>query len=402
MKASLCLFLSVACTPSTDGERPIGTDSAQTDSGVGDSGPVPESLQTPCEAGEDGTADVQLARVLSSDVTWTLAFDAEAEANGFADCSYRRLFEGAEVLDLPWNCADCTMIVQGDATMQPHTGEGLGGVDCAALITGNTEATRTEQWGLTVTEGSAGLHRATRAQYPMGSLTTVEGLAEGAVVPVGWESEYTMTDGGSMLLSAAGTLSWQTSEETWLEDPFGPRAGPYACGWECNDPGGLTNGYRPTVGDVLPNGRFRDSCGEMVELWDFHGSWLILDSSQHDCGPCQRMAEESGAFLADMVAAGIPVRMVTLMGNGLAAPHETPDEALVAEWIDAFDLVDPVLADRGYAHSLFPEFIDGVTGEDYGFPAWILVNPEMELVHGEVGFSSWKPIAEMILAAEGR
>ena len=34
--------------------------------------------------------------------------------------------------------------------------------------------------------------------------------------------------------------------------------------------------------------------------------------------------------------------------------------------------------------------------EDYGFPAWIIVDPEMKLLFGNVGFSSWDAVAEVI------
>jgi hypothetical protein len=37
--------------------------------------------------------------------------------------------------------------------------------------------------------------------------------------------------------------------------------------------------------------------------------------------------------------------------------------------------------------------------ESFGFPAWLVVNPEMQLVDGKVGYSSWDDAREMILGA---
>lgn len=49
----------------------------------------------------------------------------------------------------------------------------------------------------------------------------------------------------------------------------------YACGWEHNDPGNLvSNGS--SVGDVIASVDLVDQCGEMVDLWDFHGEYHVL------------------------------------------------------------------------------------------------------------------------------
>jgi hypothetical protein len=49
----------------------------------------------------------------------------------------------------------------------------------------------------------------------------------------------------------------------------------YACGWEHNDPGTLVSeGHRK--GDTMDNIQLVDQCGEMVDLWDFHGEYHVL------------------------------------------------------------------------------------------------------------------------------
>ena len=49
----------------------------------------------------------------------------------------------------------------------------------------------------------------------------------------------------------------------------------YACGWEHNDPGDLKS-TGTDVGDVMANAKLPDQCGEMVDLWDFHGEYHVL------------------------------------------------------------------------------------------------------------------------------
>jgi hypothetical protein len=49
----------------------------------------------------------------------------------------------------------------------------------------------------------------------------------------------------------------------------------YACGWEHNDPGTLVSNGKE-VGDVIHNISMVDQCGEMVDIWDFHGEYHVL------------------------------------------------------------------------------------------------------------------------------
>ncbi|MFO0006403.1 MAG: redoxin domain-containing protein, partial [bacterium] len=108
---------------------------------------------------------------------------------------------------------------------------------------------------------------------------------------------------------------------------------------------------------MIPNARLEDQCGEGVDLWDFYGSYLVLDSSQSDCGPCRSMAAGAEAFAEEMREAGIPVRLVTLMGNGLSDPYGTPEPALVQAWVDEYGLTEPVLRDTGWAYAYFAQYM---------------------------------------------
>ena len=108
------------------------------------------------------------------------------------------------------------------------------------------------------------------------------------------------------------------------------------------------------------------------------------------------MAETEHEFVEQMQTAGIPVRVVTLLGNGLGDPTGTPSQDTFDTWVSDFDLTEPVLKDKGYAYALFPGFFSETYGDAFGYPAWLIVTPEMELLYGNVGFSSWDGVAEMI------
>ena len=297
----------------TDGDGD-GTDAGSdgTDGADGDDRDV-DAIQEACATGEDGTAEVFTAQVLTSAVTWTVDFDSTAEAAGQADCSYSRTFEGVQVLGFEHLCPDCSVIARGTATMNAE------GADCYEALVGSPPDSleRTEWWGVTP-EG--GLHRTGADQAPLGELTTFTGTSgSGEPVEIGWSATYDAAEGGQLDLNAAGTLSWSEDPAIELTDPWGPRAEPYACGWECNDPGSLAGqNYDLDLGEVIPNVRLADQCGEVVDLHDFYGSYVILDSSQYDCGPCRSMAQTEEAFIMDMREAGIPVRVLTLMGDGLS------------------------------------------------------------------------------------
>jgi hypothetical protein len=395
MPRVLPLILILACK-APEGEDPFvsgggtlqGANTDTSDSGdTSDTGGHSGPLQSACESGEEGEISSLPTQQLSSTVTWTLEFDEEGEGNGFTDCTYSREYAATEQMDLPWLCGDFDAIFEGTATMTE-------GLDCYSQIVSEPTEERTEMWGIS----SDTLYRSGASQAPMGELTTFEAVVEEEIssASIEWSGEYELTDGGMMVLSAAGSMEWWTDPELLTEDPWGPRAAAYACEWECNDPGTLEPDYDLALGDTLPNARLEDACGERVDLWDFYGSYIVMDSSQSDCGPCRSMAEQEHDFVQQMRDAGIPVRVVTMLGNGLADPYGTPDQDTLDEWVDTYDLTEPVLKDRGFTYALFPSFLADEYEEDYGFPAWIIVDPEMKLIFGNVGFSSWDDVAEAI------
>ena len=140
---------------------------------------------------------------------------------------------------------------------------------------------------------------------------------------------------------------------------------------------------------------WRIQCGEQLALWDLYGRWLVMDASQSDCGPCRLMADGAEDFVESMAGEGIEVMVVSLLGNGLSDPGGTPDTATFTSWVEDHGLTDPVLYDRGFGYALFPGFIENSTGKSFGYPAWLVVDPTMTLVHGNVGFS-WDDVSEVI------
>lgn len=324
---------------------------------------------------------------LEGAVTWTLDFSEEGEANGLIDCTYSRTFSGVQRLDLPYACPDCAVIVEGPATLTE-------GEDCFAQISGDA-GTRTEMWGFSA---DGRFFRTSLEQGPMGELTTFEVPAEGAWGDLGWSSTSDLSAGGTMDLAAVGQIRFQTDPSTLLIDPNTPRTTPYAAGWEQNNPGNLTLDYTPQIGDIFPNARFEDQCHDWVDLWDFYGSYLVIDSSQPDCGPCQNMAAGEPAFVEAMRAEGIPIRVITLMGAGLAESTSTPAASTMDAWIERFGVHEPMLYDRGFGYAVFAPFLEEYTGEGFGYPAWVLVDPEMRVFYGNIGFSNWDAVAEVIRA----
>jgi hypothetical protein len=60
-----------------------------------------------------------------------------------------------------------------------------------------------------------------------------------------------------------------------VSDPLDADEQCYACGWEHNDPGDLVSEGR-RKGDIMDSAELVDQCGDMVDLWDFHGEYHVL------------------------------------------------------------------------------------------------------------------------------
>lgn len=346
------------------------------------------------DGGADGGSPTEQGSIpalrAEGEVTWTLSFDETALALGFWDCSYRRTWSGLQVLDMDYLCPDCAVQLHGDATVEE-------GLDCYAQIVNDPPQVRAEAWGWSE---DGRFFRSGYDQLPLAELTTLDTAADDGAA-LAWQSESELTDGGTMLLSASGSLSWWLDEQTLLPDPWPVRTEPYTCGWPTEDPGTLALDYDLALGSIFPNVRLVDQCDERLALWDLHGRWLVLDSAQPDCGPCRSMASTAEAFVLELAGEGIEVVVVNLLGKGLAEPFEEPDDETYAAWVDSYQPTGPVLRDRGFAYALFPDFAEEATGESFGYPTWVVVAPDMTIAAVNIGFSDWEAVAAVIRAGEG-
>ena len=99
-------------------------------------GKIDDTASSDTATEDQGAAAV----VVTGEVTWSLTFDEAAQAKGFTDCSYTRTFQGTQYLDMDYLCPECSVQVQGTATMTE-------GLDCYSQISSSASTERTEHWG---------------------------------------------------------------------------------------------------------------------------------------------------------------------------------------------------------------------------------------------------------------
>jgi len=381
--------LLIACTSTAPDSSVVG----------GDTTDPPRDSEVSWDSAEDETPECgELtepeveptipALTMASTFTWTLEFDETAEESGLFDCDYTRSWEGLEFNDRPWSCPDCEHMAAGTATMWE-------GADCFAQIS-SADPDRPEWWGF----GEDAFYRTSGENYPLRELPVTESERFDGGASFSFQNvDVELSGGGLLTLTATGTMTWAESE-TLLPEFWTERQTDYAGGWPRDDPGTLVASEVLEVGSTFPNARLSDQCGDTVDLWDFHGRWLVIDHSAFNCGPCVEMAQDFTALQEEMAAEDVEVQMVTLLGSSLSEWYLTPETEDVAGWVADYGWHGPVLADRGFAYATFETDIEELTGESYGFPAWVLVDPEMKVVLGRIGYgeTSYEAVKEAIRA----
>lgn len=376
-----------------------GGESAPEDSGTTDSVPttVPPG-ECPEDFGYAGEPS-RASRRLAGTGTWSIDFDVNLEANGYVDCSYDRVYPAlVEQVGHDWQCPDCTWFATGESTVE------RGFEDCLALIS-SSEATRIEHMGIGEVEGVPHLFRSGAENVLLGDLGAITGTPEvGSTFTGAWSDDGEFKDGsGTFVLSATVSMTLDEDAETPWEDPYLPREEPYTCGWSACNPGGPSPDLVLATGSVLPNERFVDVCGEEYDLWDAWGTYVVVDASSPDCGPCQSMAKEVGGFIEELAAQGVSVQWITLLNASLGSVNESPSADTLASWAEAFGQHGPLLADEGYAYALFAPY----SGKESGmsFPTVVVVSPDMTVLGWDSGFSTeesggtgFTVIEELILA----
>jgi hypothetical protein len=314
---------------------------------------------------------------LSGSITWVLDFDAEAESNGYTDCQYKRDYIGIEDWSAPWLCSDCESVFLVDVDLS----EGL--EDCYQQIA--TEPSAQERLGWTQDDL---FRRGAAPAYAQ----TEQGL-------VTWNGSNRFTtsnqvenslENGNFMFDIIG--DFELAEGTG--DPMQGWTIPetYDCGWPKADPEPYSGSYDLEIGGVLPDGIFADQCGQPVRLHDFKGQYLIVDISAENCPPCQSMAEQEPAFKTLMAENDIEVTVITLLAPSLSAVLDPTPTSMLLEWADTYGLHDPVLADRGWGYWLG----NAALGDGFGYPTWIVIDPELVILDIGNGFSSWDDIATLI------
>jgi hypothetical protein len=323
---------------------------------------------------------------LSGTLHWHVDFDADAEAAGYADCDYERTYtNGVEFRDSPWLCPSCDAMVMVDSEMT------LGRDDCYAQISPN-DPPPSEVLGW----GGDRFFRTYYANYGLSDQGVA--VADGASLTTSNETPFQFQSSDGANHAATFTTSGDFAVGTTQADPMRGLHPPetYDCGWPAAHPPAWTGSYALAVGETLPDGVFRDVCNDPVRLHDELGRWLVVEVSAKDCGPCQAMADGEPAFEAAMHANGIEVGSVTLLAPTLSDPLRTSTRDDLYDWAFAFDLDGPVLADRGYGISVIGAAAPALAGEDFGFPTWVVVDPQGAVVGVHVGFASWDDVAAVI------
>lgn len=135
-----------------------------------------------------------------------------------------------------------------------------------------------------------------------------------------------------------------------------------------------------------------------MRLHDFAGEYVIVDISAMDCGPCQSAAGSEEAFVEEMASAGIPVHVITLLAPSLSDTAGSPTQRQLQQWIDAFELSSPVLADRVWGLSVVGQPL----GDNFGYPTFVVVSPELEVLEISTGFGSFDDMGATITADAGQ
>lgn len=335
-------------------------------------------------AGGDGGAgggtvpDPQARKTLSGDVTWQVTFDAAAQAAGATDCSYTRHYEAFEDRSAPWLCPSCEVMYRADVELT------AGLDDCFSQLSATPP--NKKEW---IGYANGVYYRS--AGGPMMEQGTAT-VSDAAVDVANSVEGNPAPAGGTLSFAITGKFT-PGSDQGDVMNGFVPPA-TYACGWPKANPPEYTGDYLLEKGGVVPDGLFRDSCGEAVRLHDFKGAYLVVDMSAMDCPPCQSMASEEEAFVKSMAAQGIQVYVVTLLCPSLSNVTGETTNAMLKNWIGNFDLTSPILGDRGWGLSIFEPAI----GADIGYPSWAIVNPDLVVLDFTTGYGGFADAQAVILA----
>lgn len=331
--------------------------------------------------GQGGSVAAPTRHTVVGDITWKVTFDDTAKAAGATDCSYTRHYTGHEDRSRPWYCPDCVAVF--DATVDMTAGK----TDCYPQV--SMTAPSKEEW---IGYDAAGnWYRGVGPMSQQGTVTT-----QGATLTTtNVLTALTAPVGGTMQFDVSGSLTTATE----MADPMNgfEAAATYACGWPKASPPAYTGNYALSVGATLPDGLFKDKCGDVVRLHDFKGGYLVVDMAARDCPPCNTMADDEEKFIADMKAQGIDVTIVTLLAPLLADPFGPTTKAMLNQWTTTHMLSSPILEDRGWGLAMFEPIEKDMTG----YPSWVVANPDLKVLATGNGYDQFVALKAAILADHG-
>lgn len=353
------LLFNRACGPM----QPVETDPVDPDTEDPDSDVDPGSDSDPdTDPDTLPPGDVQ---TLSGELTWTLDFDAAAEAAGFTDCTYARRYSAEQDESRPWLCPTCDLILRADVAFT------AGEAACYRQLTGSRAPPnellgrtagrwwRARDWNVALMEmGPATLSGTTWTVSAQGSAPHTTGTV-------------------SYGISGAFALSARDGDPMHgLEPPA-----TYACGWTPSGRPAYAGDHVLAVGRALPDAVFTDRCGDPVRLYDLFDGYLILYTATTDCAQCRQMAQAQVAFEEEVAGLGWDVTVVTLLSPTLADAAGDVSIAALTTWMGSVGLsTRPVLADRGYGFAVLGE----------AFPASVVVAPDGRVIDIAEGYAgSW-------------
>jgi hypothetical protein len=378
--------LAAACGSDTgDTKAPPGTTTIGTGNGGGVAGGTGGTDSTSGGAGGSG-GSVSLTRAtIVGDATWTVTFDATAQAAGKTNCSYTRHYQGSEDESAPWLCPTCEIAF--------HTTVQMTNADCYQLVSGGADP-QTEEWvgyvGTDWWRGRGPTSQQGTAAFNGDSVTWTNHVADQAIDPAD---------------PAQGMASFDVAGQFTIGQESGDpmngyaAAGSYQCGWPKANPAPYAGDYLLVKDAVLPDGTFKDSCDDAVRLHDFAGQYLVVDMSARDCPACQAMAQSEEQFVSSMAGQGIPVTVITLLATSLDNPWGAPSKAQLTTWISNYSLTSPVLADRIWGISMFVPTL-GPT-DSLSYPSWIIVRPDLTVLDWGSGFNDFSAIQAAIVTDHG-
>lgn len=292
---------------------------------------------------------------LEGSITWNVEFE---DGKG-TDCSYTRNYTALEDWGAPWTCPDCFVRFRADIT--------LDGQDCYDSIT-DGDPSATEFLGFS-DDGT--LYRTYYEHYPLSE----QGTASFSGDDITTYNEVDNTEEGGFTFVIDGALTRSEGSGDPMHGIESPDT--YSCGWPKADPKPYEGEWGLGINKPVPDGWFKDTCEEYVRLHDFQGSYMVIDVSAADCGPCQQMADAEHDFTTSADKAGIDVVTVTLMAPSLSAILDETSTSTLESWRDTYGLEGAVLGDRGWGYSMFT----GYFGEEgMSYPSWLVVAPDLRVV----------------------